>query len=160
MLSVIGLSFFCPEAWPRGRVTMREEYTPSMVKLSISHDRQRFKYYFWYWQAGDPVNRPSNVGVPVLFVGHVKVHQIRLEASCLPCSIGHTCRHPDRARNLGCVRQVPPDRRTDHESRNRWPQVSQRAVVAANVVMGEGCQIDSHERDQRAKVQQLGAALI
>src|SRR5580700_5784227 len=53
-----------------------------------------------------------------------------------------------------------PDKETDEKAENRRNELAERAIRATDVVVRQRGEIDAHECDQRAKVQQLGAAII
>ena len=53
-----------------------------------------------------------------------------------------------------------PDKKTNEKAENRRNELAERAIRAADVVVRQCGQIDAHECDQRAEVQQLSAPII
>src|SRR5271168_106921 len=91
---------------------------------------------------------------------YIEIYEFALETLGLPGSVSNPCNHPDGSHNHGQLRQVDPDKQTNDETEDRRNQLPQRAVLAANVVMRERCQIHAHERDQRPEIEQLSAIVV
>src|SRR6185312_16987512 len=55
----------------------------------------------------------------LFFRRHIEIHEVALEASRLPRSVGDACDHPDGSRYQRQVRQVYPDEQADGETQYR-----------------------------------------
>src|ERR1043166_5852820 len=82
------------------------------------------------------------------------------KAAGLVSAVDNSRQHPDAARDQHLYAQAGPDREADHEAERREQAVQPLPPVLVEKIVNESRRVDTHEGDECAEIQQLGAKLV